>query len=328
MILLLCMTVGMFGVSCTGDDGAQGPPGPKGDTGEPGEVTEADIPEDTDFYSFIKSWGSETGEIACSDPLLGEEMGPLPGGPDVLVKLSATSPMVDETTITSACGNGSIFGNVDDEFVESLDDSLGNVDDNLSVTNGFALIKTGKGAATPEVVQMPATEFNPATQVTTTKIFVGGKIFANLNLGAESTQPLQRLDLYSQCGVGTSPAPVVGHWRAVKITSTPQVFDNGEPRTNDGGDITPGMPVVTTKVCVVLDAHPGATKCFVDVSGDPVPTNNGSRIALYDGTKLTTVVSTPAGDNATGALFAANDIGDTDPAVPVRLCSLFDPADQ
>ena len=37
LILLLCMTVGMFGISCTGEDGATGPPGPQGPPGPPGE---------------------------------------------------------------------------------------------------------------------------------------------------------------------------------------------------------------------------------------------------------------------------------------------------
>ena len=65
MILLLCMTVGMFGVSCTGDDGAQGPPGPPGPPGEAGPAGDAGDDgadaEDTDSnYGFLKTLGSET----------------------------------------------------------------------------------------------------------------------------------------------------------------------------------------------------------------------------------------------------------------------------
>ena len=48
MILLLCMAVGVFGVSCNGDDGAQGPPGPPGPPGEQGPPAPAPMDGDGD----------------------------------------------------------------------------------------------------------------------------------------------------------------------------------------------------------------------------------------------------------------------------------------
>ena len=75
-----------------------------------------------------------------------------------------------------------------------------------------------------------------------------------------------------------------------------------------------------TKICVVLDAHPGVTKCFVSVTGDPNPVKNVRRIALYDGTDLTTVVEQDdlgATDDTTGAFFVTGD------NAGVRLCDLF-----
>ena len=57
-----------------------------------------------------------------------------------------------------------------------------------------------------------------ATEKTTTKVFVGGKVFADLDTGEDTNEPLERQDLYSQCGIGTPPSFVAGEWRSVRIT--------------------------------------------------------------------------------------------------------------
>lgn len=328
LIFALFLAIGAIGfVSCTGDDGDAGPAGPAGPAGEPGDP--GDPGEASGTYGFLASW-SDTGTVACGDDLL-TGMGALPGGPDAAsVRLSAALPaLADANPITQACADN-IFGEISVDDVNAIDDALNLADGAFTAAAVLVLIKTGKGATAPEVVQVPSTEFNPATQVTTNKTFVGGKIFAETNF--TTAQPLERLDLFSQCGVGTSPPNVVGHWRSVKIASDVRAFMNGvatpaDDATTADTDESIITTITTTKVCVRLDAHPGATKCFVHVSGDPVATNNGSRIALYDGAELTTVKAAPAGVNAAGTLFAATDIGDTAPAVPVKLCDLFSAAD-
>ena len=122
MILLLCMTVGIFGVSCTGDDGAQGPPGPPGPPGEAGPAGDAGdgADEDTDFYTFLESWGVEGGEIGCSDDAL-TGSGPFPGGDDVLGKLSADAPVVNNNPLAVECGDA-FFNEISAADVNDLGD--------------------------------------------------------------------------------------------------------------------------------------------------------------------------------------------------------------
>ena len=73
MILLLCMTVGVFS-ACTGDDGASRTTRASRDRKEI-QVNPADIEDDRSHmvtYSFLKSWGSDDrrSRIGCSDPIL------------------------------------------------------------------------------------------------------------------------------------------------------------------------------------------------------------------------------------------------------------------
>ena len=329
LIFALFLAIGAIGfTACTGDDGAQGPQGDQGEQGEKGDPGESGDASGT--YAFLKSWGSADGTVTCSDDIL-QPGGPLPGGPDILGSLANAAQVVTGTpnpdgAITAACGTAGIFSDIDDEAIEGLDDTLGDVNDDLAVTRGLAFIKTGRGNADPEVMRVPSTEFNRAAQVVTNKVFVGGKVFADLDFAADSPQPVERLNLYNQCSVGTSPSAVIGQWQAVRITAQATLFADGAQldTNNDGTPDALPAPTVTTKVCVVLDAHPGVTKCFVNVTGDVVnPANNGPRIALYDGTSLTTVVKAAdlSAVDATGDLFVS---GDTAAGVAaVRLCDLF-----
>ena len=316
MILLLCMTVGVFS-ACTGDDGAtgpQGPPGPAGPAGEPGD--DGDGSGGTAFYSFLKAWGSPTGEIACSSPLL-TGSGPLPG-PDTLAKLSAPSPTVEAAHVVAACAN--ILSSISAADVNQLDDALDLPDGTGGTTAAFTagealvFIKTGKGQEVSRE-QVPSSEFNQARQVTTTKTFVGGKVFADMDAG-ESDQALERLDLYSECGVGTAPTNLVGTWRAVTIVEDPVPYVDGLPQ-----DVSDAAAVRTTtlKVCANFDSLPGVTKCYVNVNA-PGTANDSEQIAIYDGMNLHTVVSdTMLGADATADV---SFITTTDVA-SARLCRIF-----
>ena len=163
----------------------------------------------------------------------------------------------------------------------------------------------------------PAGEFNRAIRTTTTKSFVGGLVFAEL-MGTGFGENLEREALSNQCGVGSDPPAIRGMWRGVKIVDSSQQYANGAPlAAADGTAVAPTI-TTTVKVCVRLDAHPGATKCYVNVAGHSNPLMNGAQIAIYneDGT-LTTVKSnmdlvggadsTPASalDASPGILFDA-----------------------
>ncbi len=327
LIFALFLVIGAIGfVSCTGDDGEAGPAGPAGPAGEPGDP--GDSGDASGTYSFLTSWGSETGTVTCGDDLL-EGSGPLPGGSDAATgKLSDPMPAgVNPAPLTAACNaeNAGMFNTLEVADVNAISDlDLATDPEAFADTIGLVFIKTGKGAAAAEVINVPMTEFNPATQVTTNKTFVRGQVFAELNFSG--SQGLERLDLYSQCGIGTSPGNVVGTWQAVRIHQSAQPYADGLPVDQDTTDdgVQPLAPTITTKICVTLDAHPGVTKCYVNVTGDLNPANNGTRIALYDGAELHTVVATPQAASSPAAvdLFATDDIADT-----VNLCSLFAPAD-
>ena len=338
MILLLCMTVGIVGTSCTGDDGEAGPPGPQG---PPGEVTDADIPEEMNYYDFLKSWGSETGEITCSDnALMG--MGPLPGGDSVLKKLSEAVDIDGDATNngdgTHNNPDGGIAVNCDPDMFSGITiadiNAIGDFPTTLPDATftafaeegegGLVFIKTGRGME-KSTEKVEKTQFNPPTEMTTEKHFVGGSVFADLNLGGDSTEPGERQDLYSQCGVGTAPPYLIGTWRAVRITETPQRFEaDGNPVKDNTGAPNPDDATVTTKVCVVFDSLPGVTKCVVDINS-PDDKKDDSFVALYDGMELMKVVKKPKEDaTAQGAsLFEANDIANAE-----RTCSLFDSKDK
>ena len=178
-------------------------------------------------------------------------------------------------------------------------------------------------------------DFNKALVVTTTKTFIGGSVFADLNTATGLDEPAERQDLYSQCGVGTAPSYIVGTYRAVQITESALPYVDGEPRPTSDSDPTPSPypPTVTTKVCVVLDSLPGVTKCLVDINNGADATKSDRFIAVYDGS-----VSDPAdldqiveredlhnGDTAQNVdIFQAVDNVDANNATSIEnVCSLF-----
>ena len=370
-VLLLCMTVGMLGASCA-DDGEMGPPGPQGEPGEDASVDDIqdvvdeaiddldmDMPEPmeepVEYYNFLKSWGVKDGKVGCSDDII-MGMGPLPGGPDILstnIAAITALPTVEPDHLRAVCSAATATDELTDKFVSiAVGDinTLGNLtlpstgDNSIDPTFGIVFVKTGKGATEEVTVRVSSSEFNPPADVTTNKTFVGGKLFADLSFASDNREELlERLDLYSQCGVGTSPSYIVGDWRAVKIVDSAKIYKEGRPE--------PNLAVTTTtKICVRLDSHPGVTKCFVDVNApaalvdadfdfatDATPSysaGDDSFIALYDGTMLNKIVKKGdlKGPTTTGSLFDDGDLAvivatgrdaTTNDQVDAKLCNLF-----
>lgn len=330
-VLLLCMTVGVLGTSCTGDDGAQGPPGPPGPPGPAGEPMDGDMEETTAFYDFLKSWGSETGEIACSDPLL-TGMGPLPGPEEleaIIQRADDTSTNeVNEAILNSAvrvtCDNGD-WGAVNKVGAQPV-----------TSTEGIVLWKTDRMKMTHEgdPVRVPKDDFGLAKEIETTTYFVGGSIAANIpSKGGD--EGFERAALNNQCGIGTSPPAIIGKWRAVKKEAKITTYEDGKKveGTVSAPNPIPKAPLLL-KVCVVLDAHPGVTKCYVNKLK-----NDGTHamsVNLYDGENLVmppvvTMDKLPGNSDTDqhadlfsgvggggGAADATSDFGDVE-----NLCALF-----
>ena len=309
MILLLCMTVGVLGTSCTGDDGAtgpQGPQGPKGDPGEPGEPVDPSDSESTAFYSFLKSWGSETGEIACSDPLL-QGMGSLPG--EGMMK-----PLSAEQRADAALNSAVAVAIADPQAAGECSDAF--------FSTGLNFAKTMRMEATTEPeVDVPASEFNQPHKLEVTKELVGGTVTAKLDTRGGSDEPIERGYLYNNCGEGTTPANIKGDWSAAKIAEKRTVYTDGKPSVV--------ATTTTTKVCVRLDSHPGAVKCYVRVVAPDSPLDTDTdeeiseQIALYDGEMLTTVVSQEKLGTGAGTPVAATFVSADDVPQVQRLCGLF-----
>ena len=303
MILLLCMTVGMFGVSCTGDDGAQGPPGPKGDTGEPGEVTEADIPEDTDFYPFLESWGVKDGEVGCNDDVL-KGMGPLPG-PDLVDLMPSDRTLPDgndpnpfNAPLAVQCDAPGVLV----KFTDTVEIDVGGPQATpvAGANRHMVFWKTGRAMEKSDPVRTPADDFGEAKETSTTKHFVGGLVFAELNEDGKG-ESLDRELLYNECGVGSiAPPSIRGHWKAVQVIDSVTEYEERDKQD-------PVSTTTLTKFCVVLDAHPGVTKCYV--SERQTDASYKTTIALYDGTELDTVVDhDDIGDNAAETAFTAVEL--------------------
>lgn len=276
MILLLCMTVGVLGASCTGDDGEAGPPGPQGPPGPPGESMDGEDTEPTAFYDFLKSWGSEDGEVACSDSLL-TGMGPLPGPEleDILLRQNQTggdpTPNVDEGALNSPiivdCTTElelGTWGDVEMVKVGKTTQAISADATGGATVRNIVLWKSGRATMEHEgdPVLTPKNDFSLAKATMTKKEFVGGTIYSNIpNTGGD--EGFERASLHTQCGVGTSPANIMGTWRAVKVTDTVTSFESSKPVPSTDAVANPAVLMSLLKVCVTLDAHPGTTKCYV-----------------------------------------------------------------
>ena len=297
LIFSLFLAIGAIGfTACTGDDGDQGPQGEQGEQGEKGDP--GDPGGAAAFYDFMQSWGSPTGEVDCSSPLLTGE-GPFPGP---ALEAIAESARTDDTTTTDvneanlnspvvATCSATLFA--DTETVD-LDGPGG--DDPVAIAQeasegrSIVLWKAGRAQEKDaEPVRKPLDDFSSATSTIETRDFVGGPLFATL-LNNGPDEALERELLHTQCDVGADPPSIIGEWKAVQKTSsvTTYTFDtNGNPVAG-----TPVDTVTLLKVCVTLDAHPGVTKCFAKES--PVGGTTSMQIGLYDGAMLHTVL---AGDN-------------------------------
>ena len=334
MILLLCMTVGMFGVSCTGDDGAQGPPGPKGDTGEAGEDG-SDGSGAMGTYDFLTTWGSDTGTIGCSDPILkGNAAFPGPESLDTIMIGGVPTPGVG---ITSGCADA-VFSALTADNVRQLSKVQGLPD---TAAGDLVFIKTEQliGArAMKESNEIAATSTVGAKRVDSVKEFVGGSFFAELSRSGGNDEFFERAQLYTDCSIGTPPASLKGHWRAIRIEEKENEYSGPGVKLADTETVT-----TTVKVCLRLDSTPGTVKCFIEKTvnppGDTTPADTVTEmIALYDATagegEELTVVAPLAGDD--GMLGTASPPANLDDFFGagnaltgdnvVKLCNLFEEA--
>ena len=349
MILLLCMTVGVLGTSCTGDDGAPGTQGERGEQGEQGEQGEKGDPGDPSdmeaTYSFLATWGAEDGKVTCDHDIF-TGMADFPG-PAELNAISATgednlAADDDLNNPFAAVCSGSLFH---DSAVVKADDYLTVVaGDTVAVTAGdtefgrLLFVKTARTDLDPEITapKPSADDIGPAIRMTVQKNFVGGDVVADLNNTGGTNEPLQRQFLYSNCNIAGDPAKIKGMWRGVNIVQTKQGFRAGATVDLTPTDANTTTLVVTTrKVCVKLDSLPGTVKCFIDVvSNDPM-VKTSKTISLYDAGTPTTVKklvdtdkseTAPDGTlsgtvtNTAQTLFGTGDLGADDVE---QLCNLF-----
>ncbi len=301
MILLLCMTVGMFGVSCVddGEDGAQGPPGPPGPAGPAGEDGDAGD-GGMATYDFLKAWGSETGTIGCDDPILtGEGVFP---GEGLKPILNANGVPTPASGIVARC-NDDVFTTL----AENAAATLGEMTGLTHATGELVFIKSEQLVGTDAIkseVENDKTPTKNATRVNKTTRLVGGSFFAEMSTTGGNDESGERAILYSNCSTGTAPSDLRGHWRAVEITEVSQEYS--APGTAVADAVT---TTTTTKVCLRLDSVPGTVKCFIEIEVDAPADADGAQsgdftteqIALYDGTAAEGMMITPVAPKAAAA---------------------------
>ena len=259
MILLLCMTVGVFSVACTGDDGEAGVQGPQGEQGPPGE----DAGSVEYNYSFLPSWGQASGKMACDDPLI-TSTGVFPG-PAELKQLVGTNGQPAPVRQDAICGTddtGILVAVAPDLNGDGAPDEPG---------VGLVFNVTHTGAEKPVMTQVPPQGKDNPRLMTTTKHFSGGMVFAKLASTGSSDEAFSRAQLYHDCGGVTAPPEVQGEFRAVQIVEEDVVL--GVDETTSGATEGTYIPLdatkittTTRKVCVRLDSLPGAVKCYYSSS--------------------------------------------------------------
>ena len=271
MILLLCMTVGMFGVSCTGDDGAQGPKGDTGEQGPPGDDG-ADAGDSTNLYSFLTSWGHPTGEVSCNDPIF-QNTKPFPG-PEMLETWTNPDGTAQVASFEAQCGNSALATvELSDLGIPGIAEGTGT--SFIAGGSKLVFVKTMTGAIPANAnnpTAIPPTNISRAMSVVTETKFAGGPLLAEISGEGGTSEYVERLNLYSECDGTTTPPAIKGEWRGVwkQETRTPI-----NPTTLEGVTAD-NVVVTTTKICVRLDSLTGAVKCFIDTGAE-------EQIAIYDG---------------------------------------------
>ncbi len=357
MILLLCMTVGIFS-ACTGDDGEAGPPGPQGPPGEDGEDGDASTREYS--YPFLVNWGAPSGKLACDSSLLMDEAA-FPG-PESLTSFTKpqralTSNGMEEVKCSDAGLYFTEFGyDADGDGAKDVD-----TDGDEVSYEGLLFIKTGRGMMPPASVNS-SPDLDTPTRATTTAYFSGGTVVGKMVMTGSWLEPVDRRDLWRECEVGTTPSMIKGDWRAVK-----KVTKTAERLTGATGAFTDGATSTTTlrKLCVRLDSLPGVVKCYVRTTVTGTSNADGTEVTtgmtitgqtvgstevvgIYENEDITPTMPAPraAGDekgtlkpnDATPPLTAENgvDFVDTDPTgatgVPdfqeMKICNLFNEVGQ
>ncbi len=290
MILLLCMTVGVLGTSCTGDDGATGPMGPQGDPGADAEVTDEVIDDIVDqvagenslSYGFLSNWGYPDG-VSCNDL---ETTDPFPG-PVELDPYEDDSGNALIASFEAQCGATLSTVDADADLVGKY---LG-LTESAAVTTGdngaadaelvFIKTMTGEESNLGDPVLVPETDHTPPAMVETTTQFAGGPFLAEFATDG-SGEGLQRLLLYSECSKGTAPPDLKGEWRGVLKSEVIQAI-NAQTKLPVPAKVTK----TTTKICIRLDAMPNAVKCFIDVND--IDGTVTQQIAIYKDGKAMTV---------------------------------------
>lgn len=287
MILLLCMTVGVLGTSCTGDDGATGPMGPQGDPGADAEVTDEVIDDIVDqvagenslSYGFLSNWGYPDG-INCNDL---ETTDPFPG-PVELDPYEDASGNSKIASFEAQCGAtlSPLVANTD-LVGKYLGLTAADGDDDGAADAELVFIKTmvGEESNVGDPVFVPETDHTPPAMVETTTQFAGGPFLAEFATEG-SGEGLQRLLLYSECPKGTAPPDLKGEWRGVLKSEVIQAI-NAQTKLPVPTKVTK----TTTKICIRLDAMPNAVKCFIDVND--VDGTVTQQIAIYKDGKAMTV---------------------------------------
>ena len=335
LIFSLFLAIGAIAfTACTGDDGDAGPAGPAGPAGEqgpPGEPAEgADVDSREFFYPFLATWGAGAdGGAACNDAIISGE-GIFPGPASLTPLTMAEAALPQNLAVGVACAANFVESNHDPDGMGPLEDVL--TDD----IDGLVLVKSARGAEPAETVDNIPDTLDPQTRTVTTKSFVGGGIYAELDDTGASGESFYRGRLHNTCGVGTAPPNLAGEWRGVHIVATTHQR-TGTVATGFMDVEASEVEVDTRKLCVVLDSTPGVAKCYIrTVTTSPddgdITDDNADRdvkveevVGLYapDGTvhpvaPMATMGTVPGTDSVDVTI-----LGTADDLAAAKICNLF-----
>ena len=325
LIFALFLMVGAMGaVSCVsleGDKGSKGDPGQTqctdgsfvDDTKDCPKVEEEEVMDNEGTYAFLEKYGVSDGKVACTDDVLDPTSIDLPGE-GYLVDFDEDAqdilelPDGDREPIKVKCAS-TFFGDVVDYVDREGDDMMTLADEDI------ILVKTLIGIPKPEVERIPASDFNLPMETKTTKKFIGGPVYAEIDEDSTSntSEVVQRTNLHTDCGRGTAPPMLKGEWRGVNVVEETWTFTNGQRSAT---------PVTNTvrKVCVKLDAVPGSVKCYYNNDNEGNTEKMEEMfVGFYDGMDVEKYKFVSGGaSDVMGYLFMTGDLSATAP-----ICDIF-----